>query len=219
MSKTTLQGLIPTIFTLIGVVVFAGLGYYQLAPWPPLARGLGIALMVLYVGWMLGEGKVIVGEIKQENTQRDKGSFELYAIGRFCTILSALAMPGRFGPGEELVVLGVGLGVFVTGVGFRLWAIRTLGRFYSHRVRQQSDHKIVQSGPYRFLRHPAYTGMLIAHAGFVVFFFNWVSLGLLCLFFLPAVAYRIVVEERMLMQIDGYPEFAAKRWRLVPPIW
>ncbi|MBL4848477.1 MAG: isoprenylcysteine carboxylmethyltransferase family protein, partial [Planctomycetes bacterium] len=214
MSKTTLQGLIPTIFTLIGIVVFVGLGYYQLAPWPPLPRGLGIALMVLYVGWMVGEGKVIVGEIKQDETKSDKGSFELYAIGRFCTILSALAMPGLFGPAETTWVLAIGLSVFVIGVGFRLWAIRTLGRFYSHRVRQQDDHKIVQSGPYRILRHPAYTGMLVAHVGFVVFFFNWVSLGLLCLFFLPAVAYRIVVEERMLFEIEGYPEFAAKRWRL-----
>ena len=43
-----------------------------------------------------------------------------------------------------------------------------------------------------------------------------VSLRLLALFFLPAVAYRIVVEERMLFQIEGYPEFAAKRWRLIP---
>ena len=51
-------------------------------------------------------------------------------------------------------------GLFAAGVAFRLWAVFTLGRFYSHSVRLRRDHRIVESGPYRFVRHPAYAGMI-----------------------------------------------------------
>lgn len=218
-SRGSLQGLLPTILTALAVVALAGLAYRQLSAWPEPARWLGIGMIGLYVAWLLGEGKVMAREAGQKKTERDQGTYELYALGRACTIFTALGLEGRFGPANLVVPLSVGLGLLVIGVAFRWWAIRTLGRFYSHFVRQQEGHQIVQTGPYRFLRHPAYTGMLIANAGFVLCFFNWIALAALLGFFLPAVARRIVVEERTLFQIEGYPEFAAKRWRLFPPLW
>ena len=215
----SLQGLLPTILTALAVVVLSVLAYRQLSTWALPARWFGIAMIALYVLWLLGEGKVMAREAGQKKTDRDQGTYELYALGRACTLLTALGLPGQFGPANNLVPLGIGLGLLVIGVAFRWWAIHTLGRFYSHFVRQQVGHQIVQSGPYRVLRHPAYTGMLVANVGFVLCFFNWIALGALLGFFLPAVARRIVVEEKTLFQIEGYPEFAAKRWRLFPPLW
>jgi protein-S-isoprenylcysteine O-methyltransferase Ste14 len=215
----SLQGLLPTILTVLAVVALGFLSYRQLSAWPTPARWLGIAMIVLYVGWLLGEGKVMAGEAGQKKTERDKGTYELYALGRAVTLFTALGLENVYGPVNGLLPLGIGLGLLVLGVGFRWWAIRTLGRFYSHFVRKQEGHQIVDTGPYRFLRHPAYTGMLIANLGFVLCFFNWIALGALLGFFLPAVARRILVEEQTLFQIEGYPEFAEKRWRLFPPIW
>lgn len=215
----SIQGLLPTILTVLAVAGLGFLSYRQLSAWPTPARWLGIAMIVLYVGWLLGEGKVMAGEAGQKKTERDKGTYELYALGRAVTLFAALGLESIYGPANAVAPLWIGLGLLVLGVGFRWWAIRTLGRFYSHFVRKQEGHQIVQTGPYRYLRHPAYTGMLIANLGFVLCFFNWIALAALLGFFLPAVARRILVEEQTLFQIEGYPEFAEKRWRLFPPIW
>ena len=67
--------------------------------------------------------------------------------------------------------------------------------------------------------YPAYTGMPISHLGFVLFFYNHIALALLLAFFIPTVIARILVEEKMLFDIDGYKEFAAGRARLLPFIW
>jgi len=76
-------------------------------------------------------------------------------------------------------------------------------------------HEIVDSGPYRFVRHPAYAGMIAAHAGLTLFFFNWVTLAVL----VPAIVLRILVEERMVFGIAGYSDFARTRKRLISAIW
>jgi protein-S-isoprenylcysteine O-methyltransferase Ste14 len=91
--------------------------------------------------------------------------------------------------------------------------------FYSHRVRAVPQHQIVVSGPYGLTGHPAYAGMIIANIGPSVYFFNWVTLCVFLLILSPAIILRIVIEEQMLFKIDGYPEFARNRKRLLPGIW
>lgn len=223
-AKGGLQGALPLILSGSFVLTIVGLAVYQLRQWSGLAFGIGVAQVALYLLWLAVEAKVAVGEVEQEETRRDKGTLEVYAAGRFLTVAAALALPAyplaRHLPAAPVWLLpALGLGVYVAGVGFRLWAIRTLGRFYSHRVRQQEEHQVVSTGPYTLLRHPAYTGMLSAHVGFLLVFFNpWAALLLFGLF-APAVCWRIKVEEEMLAGIPGWPEFAATRKRLIPFVW
>jgi len=113
----------------------------------------------------------------------------------------------------------VGMALFMAGIVWRLYAIRTLGKFYSHRVRTVTQHRIINTGPYRYLRHPAYTGMLVSHLGFVLFFFNPVAFVLYLCLFIPSVVTRILVEEKTLFEIDGYAEFSKSRARLLPLLW
>jgi protein-S-isoprenylcysteine O-methyltransferase Ste14 len=77
----------------------------------------------------------------------------------------------------------------------------------------------VVSGPYRFTRHPAYAGMIIANAGIFMYFFNWVTICVFLFILLPAILLRIAVEERTLFGIEGYSEFAKERKRLFPAVW
>ncbi|HYZ91543.1 MAG TPA: isoprenylcysteine carboxylmethyltransferase family protein [Actinomycetota bacterium] len=56
-----------------------------------------------------------------------------------------------------LVVLG--------GVALRIWSIRTLGRFFTYRVMTTEDQRVVSGGPYRFVRHPSYTALLVSCIG------------------------------------------------------
>jgi protein-S-isoprenylcysteine O-methyltransferase Ste14 len=101
----------------------------------------------------------------------------------------------------------------------RASAVIELGQFYSHRVQVTGTHQVVQTGPYRWIRHPAYSGMSVAHLGLVLVFFNWLSLVLLLAALLPALAIRILVEERALAKLPGYVEFCASRARILPYIW
>ncbi|MGH9416048.1 MAG: methyltransferase family protein [Terriglobales bacterium] len=64
----------------------------------------------------------------------------------------------------------------VAGLGYTCWARASLGQYWSGIVALKQDHKLVQSGPYRSVRHPLYTGLLAATAGAALAFGFWRSL-------------------------------------------
>jgi protein-S-isoprenylcysteine O-methyltransferase len=103
-------------------------------------------------------------------------------------------------------------------MAFRLWAVLVLGRFFRVTVLVQDEHRLVEAGPYRLLRHPAYTGSLLTMIGLGLAMGNWLSLAAMVLTPLAAYAYRIRVEEEALRARFGesYERYAAARWRLVP---
>ncbi len=172
----------------------------------------------LYILWMIMELRV---SKKDANTEGKKTSdfmtCQLYGVGQALTILTALWFPSFWRVPN--FVHFVGMTTFLSGVCYRLWAIRTLGQYYSHRVQTVAQHQIVVSGPYRFTRHPAYAGMIIANAGISIYFFNWVTVGVFLFILLPAILLRIIIEEKTLFGIEGYSEFAKKRKRLFPAVW
>ena len=211
------QGRLPIILSVSFVVLILTGAAYHFRSSGGLMLGCGVAMLSAYILWLVVESRIALGETKKGSTQKDKWTLEIYAAARMVTVISALFLPSIWEDVNPTMIFGGVL--FVVAIGFRLYAIRTLGRFYSHRVRLADDHQIVSSGPYAFLRHPAYTGMLLGHLGVVLFFMNWVSLALWGLFFVPAVVARILVEEEALMQIPGYADFAAKRKRLLPFVW
>ncbi len=172
----------------------------------------------LYLLWMVIEFRVTKRDVSTEGKKTsDFATCQLYGTGQALTFLTAIWFPSAWKVPNPAHL--VGLLVFISGACYRLWAIRTLGPFYSHRVRVVAQHKIVDTGPYRFTRHPAYAGMIIANTGVCVYFFNWVTLCLFLLFLLPMIIVRIVFEERTLYGIEGYAAFAEKRKRLFPAIW
>jgi protein-S-isoprenylcysteine O-methyltransferase Ste14 len=211
------QGHVPLLLSFALIASICGSAAYRISVLPP-AWALPLsAVIAAYLAWILLEGRVAAGEVSRNATRIDRGTCELYAFGRAATVLSAIwAGPVADAPGA---LYAAGLAVFVSGVVFRLVAIRVLGRFYSHRVRLSESHSVVSHGPYRIVRHPAYTGMIAAHAGVTMCFFNWLSVALLLLVLVPAVVLRIHVEERALFALRGYPEYAAGRRRLIPLVW
>jgi protein-S-isoprenylcysteine O-methyltransferase Ste14 len=179
---------------------------------------LDIIFISLYLLWMIIELRVTKRDVNTEGKMTsDFMTCQLYGFGQALTFLTALWFQSVWQVPN--VAHFVGLSIFLFGGLYRLWAIRTLGRYYSHRVRTVSQHQIVTFGPYRFTRHPAYAGMIIAHAGISIYFFNWVTICVFLLILLPAIILRIVIEEKTLFGIEGYLEFAKKRKRLFPAIW
>jgi protein-S-isoprenylcysteine O-methyltransferase Ste14 len=115
----------------------------------------------------------------------------------------------------------VGLTLLALGLGLRGWAVVTLGRFFTHDVRVEAGQPVVQSGPYRLLRHPSYTGALVAFAGIGIALDNWLSLASLVLFPLVGFVVRIRREETALTTElgDAYRSYSARTSRLVPGVW
>ncbi|MFJ8311209.1 MULTISPECIES: methyltransferase family protein [unclassified Streptomyces] len=107
------------------------------------------------------------------------------------------------------------------GIGLRLWAIVTLGRFFRGTVHVQQDHQVVRSGPYRWVRHPAYSGILLAGLALGVTLDNAAALLVLLAGGALALGYRIHVEEKLLSQALGaaYTQYAAVTRRLIPGVW
>lgn len=130
--------------------------------------------------------------------------------------LTKLAMPG---PGRVYIVVGVVL--MWLGVALRQWAVHTLGRFFTFKLTVQSDQRVVDVGPYRVVRHPSYSGLLLAGLGTAIALGNWLALALLTVPYVIALAHRIEVEEGLLRSGLGpdYERYAASRKRLVPGVW
>lgn len=106
----------------------------------------------------------------------------------------------------DLFLLGV---LFILlGVLLRWYAIRVLGRYFTRDVAVSADQKVVQSGPYRLIRHPAYSGTFITMLGVGLAMTNWASLaGLLICVFIGHL-YRVKVEEKELIRAIGLPYIA-----------
>jgi protein-S-isoprenylcysteine O-methyltransferase Ste14 len=211
------QGKLPILLSILFAATILVLSVIKLRNWVGARLFWGSSLILLYLCWLGLESKVALGELGREETSRDRVSCELYAAGRGATVVAALAVPTRWIEWGGLPYAGIL--VFVMGVGFRTKAIKVLGDRYSHRVRKQDEHEIVTRGPYSIVRHPAYIGMLVAHLGFVLFFFNWLSFVMLFGFLLPTVVNRIGVEEKDLRQLESYVEYSKNKKRLLPHLW
>jgi protein-S-isoprenylcysteine O-methyltransferase Ste14 len=115
----------------------------------------------------------------------------------------------------------LGLALMAAGIVIRHWAVRTLGRFFTVDVRVHADQPVVERGPYRWVRHPAYSGLIIFLVGLGLALTNWASLALLILLPTAGLVIRIRAEERALLAGLGEPyrRYAATRHRLLPGLW
>jgi protein-S-isoprenylcysteine O-methyltransferase Ste14 len=117
--------------------------------------------------------------------------------------------------------IAVGLAIAACGAVLRTWAIVTLGRFFTYDVTIQPGHRVVTSGPYRWVRHPSYTGGLVGMLGLGVVLGSAAAVLALVGVPLIGVLVRIRHEERTLRTAlgAGYDAYAAGTPRLIPGIW
>ncbi len=156
--------------------------------------------------------------------RKDRGSLALiwivvmFSIG--IGVWLAYATPGARLPWPHEAYLA-GLAVFVSGLLLRWWSIVTLGRFFTVQVAIASDHQLIESGPYRILRHPSYTGSLLMFVGFALCLGNWATLVAMLVPVLAVFGWRIHVEEAALGDTfgDAWREYVRRTWRLVPLIY
>ena len=196
----------------------------DLAALPVFASGLGLVLFdTAYFVWIASEmfGAVLVPRLRGRGAtrvRRDRGSGALIILTVFISIGLALS----FGYAGVFVlpdwVFYPGIFLMLLGVLVRQWAIAVLGRFFSLTVRVATDHRVVTRGPYRLVRHPSYTGVLITFIGLGLAVQSLGGLLVLLGVFSLSYGYRIRVEEKTLLSELGpdYASYMRRTKRLVP---
>jgi protein-S-isoprenylcysteine O-methyltransferase Ste14 len=112
----------------------------------------------------------------------------------------------------------LGAAIMCSGEALRHWSTYTLGRFFTYPVVIMKDHKLINKGPYRFVRHPGYLGGILTFSGLGIALQSWAAAGAAVIVMLIAYAYRIYFEEKALKRHFGkqYENYAKKTALLIP---
>jgi protein-S-isoprenylcysteine O-methyltransferase len=156
--------------------------------------------------------------------EADQGSLWLLWIVILASVYLAFTLAYElptldFGPARTFRLLGSAL--FAGGLAFRWYAIIHLGRFFTVNVAIAPDHRLIDTGPYRFVRHPSYTGSLAAFLGIALCLCNWAALLVLLLPTLLVFLRRMRIEEAALAAAfgDQYRDYMRRTKRLVPALY
>jgi protein-S-isoprenylcysteine O-methyltransferase Ste14 len=191
----------------------------------PFSEGPIFALIfwAAFASWILPE--VIAWRFKRStdsSNAHDKGSLNLIVILWWLAIAMdfsfSLLLPHAAISWKRTSLFFVGIGLMLLGIALRWYSVAVLGKYFTFDVAIHDGQGLIEAGPYRYLRHPSYSGALLSLLGFSLSLGNWAGLvaSLSCLGL--AYAYRIPVEESALVSALGetYKQYQKRTWRLVP---
>lgn len=183
-----------------------------------------ICLIVVSTVWVAFEiALLVVRRSAPTARRRDAGTLKALNLIIYLAVGIAFVL-GSIGLGRvsvPQVLLWGGLAIIVAGFALRLWAVITLSRFFTVDVAIQPDHRLVQNGPYKYLRHPAYSGSLLSFVGLAVCSSSWLSGLILLIPIICVFLYRVHIEEQALSEAfpQEYREYSQKTARLIPGIY
>lgn len=180
----------------------------------------------LLLGMAYGLSEAGLGILKRsrdDSVDADDSSLRVLWITIVLGVSAGIVASYR-SPGAAIAshtVFWVGCGLFAVGLALRWYAIVYLGRFFTVNVAIHSGHEIIDTGPYRFIRHPSYTGALLAFLGLGLCLANWWSLALVMAPILWAFGRRMAIEESALANALGtpYTSYMSRTKRLAPFIY
>ena len=197
-----------------------------MAPLPYTDAGARIAFYVVLGIFGLLEQRVRFRSWRnRQGTRVDRNSLFVVAVS------VALGIGGGFALASDVhgaalstgrwPVFVVGVVLMCAGIALRQWAVALLGEFFTVDVRVHADQIVVDRGPYRWVRHPSYTGLLLIIVGIGLALGNWAALVVIIVVPTAGLVFRIRAEERALLEGLGEPyrRFAEGRPRLVPGVW
>jgi protein-S-isoprenylcysteine O-methyltransferase len=186
----------------------------------------GRLALALVLAWPLAEA--IFGAFRRARGEgvevRDRGSMgRLWlGIGAACMLAGfAQRLPAFRMGGDAATRHWLALALIVGGLTLRVVAIVTLGRFFTVNVALHREHRVVRSGPYRWLRHPSYTGALVAFVGLGVLMGSWLSLAIIVALIGAVFLHRVGIEEEALLSRLGeeYRAYSRETRRLIPFVY
>jgi protein-S-isoprenylcysteine O-methyltransferase Ste14 len=193
---------------------------------PPYEQsGANVAFWTLFGLFALGEYAMrFRSRLNRSGTRAERWSLLVVVAAVIGGVLGGIELANRgVGPivSARWPLFVIGLVLMAAGIFVRQWAIFTLGRFFTVDVRVHPDQTVVERGPYRWVRHPSYSGLLIFFVGLGLALSDWLSVIVLAILPAAGLLVRIRSEERALLAALGenYRRYAATRRRLFPGIW
>jgi protein-S-isoprenylcysteine O-methyltransferase len=183
-----------------------------------------LVFWAVYIWAFLPDWKVVQGGIEgvKGSDSRDGGSLRVLLGGMWIALLIAFGLAfvraWLFPPGARLPLFAVGLSLITLGSLLRRYCFRTLGQYFTGDVRARSDQPVIRAGPYRLVRHPSYTAGMMMFIGIGLALGSWFSFILLTIATIATYCYRVVVEERALLDAIGEPyhSYMKETKRFVP---
>jgi len=181
--------------------------------------------MLLGVSFGLSEaGLAVVKRSRDDSIDADRSTVFLLWITISAAITAGIIASHRIPAaalGARQALFWTGCALFAAGIVLRWYSILYLGRFFTVNVAIHSRHEIIDTGPYRHIRHPSYSGALLAVLGLALCLANWASLLLIMVPILAAFAHRMSIEEAALADAIGspYTKYMQRTRRLAPYLY
>ncbi|MBA3962539.1 MAG: isoprenylcysteine carboxylmethyltransferase family protein [Chthoniobacterales bacterium] len=175
-------------------------------------------------GLLVGSELTLALAKRSHSGKKDRATLPLLWLVIGLSLCLAFELRARLPQGlmpHPLSCYLVGLCLFTAGLILRWWAIVYLGRFFTVNVAIAEDHQLITTGPYRYVRHPSYSGSLLIFLGFALCFQNFFSLVALLIPISAAFLWRIHVEEMALRANFGerYVRYARETYRVIPFVY
>ncbi len=178
-----------------------------------------ILFVVLTAGMWLGATAFV--DVSRPRGPRDAANV-LVPLGLILIVPVAVAdRTGGLAARMPVVVNALGVALTLPAVALGVSARAALGRAYQPRATAAATVGLVQTGPYRWVRHPLYTAALLWFVGWPLIIASLLGAGVALLFLLPVLARRIQQEEANLRQAHGsdYDAYCRRTWRLIPYVY
>lgn len=180
----------------------------------------------IYIWAFLPEMKIVRSgsEGAKRPDSKDGGSIKVIMAGMgsafFLAFPLAFVKAWSFPGSWQVPLFVVGALMLLSGSLLRRYCWRTLGEYFTGDVKARPDQPVINSGPYRLVRHPSYTAGMVMMIGIGLALGSWASATLITIGAIATYGYRVAVEERALLEAIGEPynEFMKTRKRFIPYI-
>ncbi len=218
------QGVMTRILIALGVFVYVGYQASQILP------RFDVIVMISFFSFYLLWSTIFESHIYQDPDEHviEDDDRKSYIYLQLTFIIALLFATIDFVgwhytrlPRLEPYVIYVGFGLFIISCLIRWWGFASIGKYFNPRVAVYENHQLITSGAYKHIRHPLYLGTLLSFIAIPMVFNSWGALLLMVGTTVPALIYRIKVEEELMIRHfgDSYRDYMQRTKKLIPGLW